>query len=415
MLNKQPSVFARTFTSIRLYRNFRLLWMGSWTEHMGEWLEMTALLWLMNQLTHSPFMGTLMVALRFLPMIVFAFIGGIVVDRFNRRTTLLCTLFFLALLSIILAVIVHLGKIQPWHLLVYSVLDGIAISFNHPARNTLVPNLVKKEHLLNAITLDNASVMASRMIGAPLSGFIISVAGTTPVLGLRAAGALVAMLWLSQVHAPPTPADARRNSPLRNFVEGMRYVGKNKSVLTQVLMYLLPFFVTNSYTGLLPYYATNNLHIGAELYGVMNAAPGLGSVLATFILASFISLRRKGSLLIISGIAQGICLILFAFSPFYFLSVVMLVFIGGFGNAFMTLNNTLIQEMITDQIRGRVLSLREVTFGLGPAGSLISGALASIMGVAFALGIAGGISLAVLFGIILAVPQTRKQRSVADT
>lgn len=414
MHNKQSSAIARTFTSISLYRDFRLLWMGSWTEHMGEWLEMTALLWLMNELTHSPFMGTLMVTLRFLPMIIFAFIGGVVVDRFNRRTILLYTLFFLAILSTVLAVTVHLGMIQPWHLLVYSVLDGIATSFNHPARNTLVPNLVKNQHLLNAITLDNASVMASRMIGAPLSGFIISVAGTTPVLGLRAAGALVAMLWLSRVHAPSTPVDARQKSPLRNFTEGLRYVGQNKPVLTQVLMYLLPFFVMNSYTGLLPYYATNNLHIGAELYGFLNAAPGLGSVLATFILASFIHLRRKGLLLFACGIAQGISLIIFAFAPVYVFALVMLILIGGFNNSFMALNNTLIQEMVTDQIRGRVLSLREVTFGLGPSGSLISGALASVMGVAFALGIAGVIYLAALFGILLAFPQGRKQRSLAD-
>ncbi len=408
-------MIARTFTSILLYRNFRLLWMGSWTEHMGEWLEMTALLWLMNELTHSPFMGTLMVTLRFLPMIVFAFIGGIVVDRFNRRTTLMLSLAFMALISIILAIVVHLGMVQPWHLLVYSVFDGIATSFNHPARSTIVPNLVKKEHLLNAITLDNASVMASRMIGAPLSGFIISIAGTTPVLGLRAAGALIAILWLSNVHVPPTPAEAKRTSPIRNFVEGMRYVGQNKPVLTQVLMYLLPFFVMNSYTGLLPYYADKYLHVGTDLYGILNAAPGLGSVLATFTLASFIGLRRKGFYLIVCGVAQGICLILLALSPFYILSVFVLILIGGANNAFMTLNNTLIQEMITDQIRGRVLSLREVTFGLGPAGSLISGALASMLTVAFAIGIAGVISLAALFSILLLVPQTRKHRLTSDT
>lgn len=373
-------------------------------------METTALLWLMNELTHSPFMGTLVVTLRFLPMIVFAFIGGIIVDRFNRRAVLEFALLAVVLLSIALAVLVHLNLVQPWHLLVYSVLDGVATSFNHPARNTLIPNLVKKEHLLNAITLDYSSVMASRIVGSPLAGFIIDFAGTTPVFGLRAAGAMVAMLWVSQVKAPSTPAEARRDTPLQNFTEGLLYIGKNKEVLTQVLLYLLPFFVMNSYTGLLPYFATNYLHIGADLYGILNAAPGLGAVLATLILASLVNFRHKRLSLLVSGILQGIGLVLFAFSSYYILSLILLIFIGVVNTAFMTLNNTMIQEMITDQMRGRVLALREVTFGLGPAGSLISGALAAIIGVSSALGIAGGISLVVLLAIWMGIPKVRQHK-----
>jgi MFS family permease len=406
---KSPNLLSRTFTSFLLYRNFRFLWLGSWTEHLAEWMELTALLWLMNEMTHSPFMGTLLVTLRFLPMVVFAFIGGIVVDRFDRRTVLRYALLALAVLSIALALGIRAGFIQPWHLLVYAALDGIITSFNHPARSTMIPNLVKREHLLNALTLDNASVMASRVIGGPLAGFIISIAGTTPVIGLRAVGALVAIFWLSKVQSPPNPVEAKRGSVLQNFTEGMRYVGKNKPVLTQVLLYILPFFLMNSYTGLLPYFATNTLHIGADLYGVLNAAPGLGAVAATFGLASFVHFSRKRLLLIIAGIVQGAGLIIFAFVPFYALSLLLLIIIGGFSTVFMSLNNTLIQEMITDQVRGRVLSLREVTFGLGPAGSLISGALAVSVGVSFALGVAGGISLVVLLGILIGIPQMRQR------
>jgi MFS family permease len=403
-----PNVVSRAFTSILLYRNFRLLWLGSWTEHLAEWMELTALLWLMNDLTHSPFMGTLLVTLRFFPMVVFAFIGGIAVDRFDRRTVLRYALSAQALFSIILAVTARFGLIQPWHILTYAVFDGIFTSFNHPARQTMIPNLVKKEHLLNALTLDNASVMASRVIGGPLAGFIISTASTTPVLGLRAVGGLMAIFWLFKVQSPANPVEARRGSVLQNFTEGMRYVGHNKPVLTQVLLYLLPFFLLNSYTGLLPYFATTVLHIGADLYGILNAAPGLGAVIATLALASSINFSRKRILLIIAGIVQGVGLVIFAFVPYYAFSLLLLIIIGGFSNVFMALNNTLIQEMITDQFRGRVISLREVTFGLGPAGSLISGALATSIGVSFALGVAGGISLAVLLGILIGIPQIRR-------
>lgn len=405
---KKPNILRRSFTSIIIYRDYRLVWMGSWTEHLGEWMETTALLWLLNQMTHSPVMGTLMVTLRYLPMTVFAFIGGTVADRMNRRVLLISSLIFGAMLSTTLAVLVHTGLIRPWHILLNSALFGVYASFNHPARQTLLPNLVKREHYLNAITLDSASVTASRIIGAPLAGAIIAVAGTTPVLGLKAVGALLAVVWLSRVRVPPTPSEARKRSAVRNLAEGIQYVGQNKPVLTQVLLYLLPYFVTNSYTGLLPYYATDYLHIGPNLYGLLNAAPGAGALIATFILASFVDFRAKGLVLLLGGIAQGVGLILFALSPLYLLSLLLLVFIGGTNTVFMTLNNTIIQKMITDGVRGRVMSLREVSNGLGPAGSLVAGSMAAAFSVPLALGTAGGISIVVLLGILLAFPQARQ-------
>jgi predicted MFS family arabinose efflux permease len=407
---RNQSILARAFTSIVLYRNYRLLWMGSWTEHLGEWMETTALLWLLNQMTNSPFMGTLLVTLRFAPLLLFAFVGGIVADRLNRRLLLIYALLASALLSIAMAALVHFGLVRPWHLLVYSALSGLIMGFNHPARNTLLPNLVKKEHYLNAITLDNASVTASRIVGGPLAGFIIAFAGTTPVLGLRGVGALLAIFWLSWVRAPATPLDAKKNTPLSNLVEGIHYVGQHRAVLTQVLLYLLPFFVTNSYTGLLPYFATNNLHIGPDLYGILNAAPGAGALLATFTLAALVNLRRKGLILLLGGIAQGAGLIFFAASSFYPLSLFMLAFVGAANTVFMTLNNVTIQEMITDQVRGRVMSLREVCLGLGPSGSLISGAIAGILGAPLALGFTGGLSITVLLSILIALPQTQQRR-----
>lgn len=383
--------------------------MGSWTEHVGEWMETTALLWLLNEMTHSPFMGTLMVSLRFLPRIGFSFLGGILADRLNRRLLLIYSLAISAVFSVALAILVHAAIIQPWHILVYAGLTGIIISFNHPARQTLVPNLVERKHYLNAITLDSASVTASRIIGAPLAGYIVAFAGTTPVLGLRAIGSILAIIWLLGVHAPATPDEAKRETPMRNLAEGVRYVRKDKAVLTQILLYLLPYFVTNSYTGLLPYFAVNNLHIGPELYGILNAAPGAGALIATLFLASLVNFRHKRLLLLLGGIAQGIGLIFFAFSPVYFLSLLLLIIIGGANTTFMTLNNTTIQELIIDKMRGRVMSLREVASGIGPAASLISGAMAGALGVSIALGVVGGVSVVVFLGILLSFSEMRQR------
>ena len=280
-------------------------------------------------------------------------------------------------------------------------------SFNHPARHTLVPNLVKKEHYLNAITLDNGSVTASRIIGAPLAGFIISFAGTTPVLGLKAVGSLLAIVWLSFIDAPETPGEARKRHPVRNFIEGLQYVGRNRGVFIQVLLYLLPYFVTNTYTGLLPYFSREMLHIGPGLYGLLNAAPGAGALMATLVLAYLVNFQRRGLVLLLGGIIQGLSLILFAFSPVYFLSLMLLVIVGSCNTTFQTLNNTIIQTMIPDQVRGRVMSLREVCSGLGPSGSMIFGSLAAVIGGSFSLGIAGTITILVLLSILIFSPAAR--------
>ncbi len=406
---KDNNFITRTFTSMFLYRDYRFLWLSSWSEHLGEWMEMTALLWLINEMTHSPFMGTLMVTLRFLPRIIFAFMGGIIADRVNRRNLLNYTLLAAAVLSITLAALVHANLIQPWHLLLYTTLMGIATSFNHPARSSLLPNLVKKEHYLNAITLDNAAVMVSRIVGAPLAGLIIALFGTTPVLGLKAVGAILAIFCVSKIHSTEKQSESKKESHISNFMEGIHYIWKNKIILTQVLLYLIPFFINNSYTGLLPYYATNVLQIGADLYGIMNAAPGAGSAIAILILASRINLRRKAFLLILAGIIQGVSLIAFGFLPAYLLSILLIIIIGGAGTIYEVLNNTLIQEMIPDQVRGRVMSLREVAFGLGPSFSLITGSMAGALGVSLALGIAGGVPAVILLAILIVVPRTRSR------
>ncbi|MFC1930507.1 MFS transporter [Chloroflexota bacterium] len=404
---KRPNIFARTFTSIVLYRNYRLLWMGSWTEHMGEWMETTALLWLLYDMTNNPFLSTMMVSLRHLPHIFFAPIGGIVADRMNRRKLLISALLASTVLSATLAVLVHTDLIRWWHIMITAGLTGVITSFNHPARHTLVPNLVSKEHYLNAITLDSSTVTASRIIGAPLAGIIISIAGTTPVLGLKAVGSLLAIVWLSFIRAPETPGEARKRHPVRNFTEGLQYVGQNRGVLTQILIFLVPYFVTNTYTGLLPYFSREILHIGPKAYGFLNAAPGAGALMATLVLAYMINFRRRGLVLLLAGITQGLSLILFAFSPVYLLSFMLLVIVGGCNTTFQTLNNTIIQTMITDQVRGRVMSLREVCNGLGPSGSMIFGSLAATIGGSFAVGIAGATSIVVLLGILIFIPGAR--------
>ena len=401
VMKKDDNLFRRTFSSLILFPSYRLLWMTAWTEHMGEWMEQTALLWMLNQMTGSPVWGTGYVALRHVPTIVFGFVGGVVADRMNRRLLLVVTLLLASGVSAATAVLAYTHNLLPWMILVNGGPAGVLGSFNHPARHTLVPNLVGKEHLLNAITLDSGSVTASRIIGAPIAGLLIGVFGSTPVLGIKAVGGALAVLWLRNMEAPPTPIESRKKSPVRSFVQGMQYVGSHRAVLTQVLLYLLPAFVTNTYTGLLPYIATNVMHVGPGHYGFLNAAPGAGALAASLTLASRRNFKRKSLVLLIGGISQGAALILFAISPVFVLSLILLVIIGASNTTFQNLNNTVIQEMIPDVVRGRVMSLREVASGVGPAGSVVSGHIAEAYDAPTALKLAGGFAILVLLCILL--------------
>lgn len=401
------SLWHRVFASLR-YRNYRLVWLGSCTEHIGEFMEVGALLWLVNQLTDSPFMLTVVGSARFVPMVFFSFLGGVASDRMNRKTVLLLSLLAQCFLSTALGLLVATGLVEVWHIIVVALLCAVLTSFNHPARASIIPNLVKKEQLLNAISLDSASVMAARVVGMPIAGIMIGVMGVTPVFFVRVVGNLVAMFWLSWVQVPATPLEARKKNPWRNLVEGLRYVAGYGVVLTLVILYLIPQFANQTLTNLLPIFAVKIFKVGATGYGYLQAAPGLGSVLALIALASMGNARHKGWMLFSSGVILGLALMAFAATTWFWLSLVLLVIVGGMTMAFMALSTTLVQVIIPDEVRGRVMSLREISFGLGPAFSLIFGAMAERTGAPLATAALGMVCFFLALAFMLALPAVRR-------
>jgi MFS family permease len=393
---KVESIIHRTFASLG-YHDYRLVWLGSVTEHLGEWMELAALLWLVNELTHSPLMLTIVGSCRFIPMIIFPVFGGMVVDMVDRRRMLIVALLGSALLSIILALLVKTGTVTVWHLVMISLLTGVATSLNHPARLAMVPNLVEKEHLLNAISLDSVSVQASRFLATPVAGYLIDRFGVVPVFGARAAGALLAIgwLWLVKVKLQP-PAFANR-APWQNVIDGLKYVRRDALLLSLVPLYLIPMLTNNTSSNFLPIFAHDILKIGVKGYGFLQAAPGLGALASLIALAALPFYRVKGSLLFISSGILGMALVLLSVSTWPLLSLFLLVITGAMITSFMTINTALIQSHVSDAMRGRVISLREIASGLGPTGSLIFGAIAERSSVPFALEVLGILCITVSF------------------
>jgi len=405
--NGQESYRSLFFISLR-YRDFRLVWLGSITEHIGEFMLMAAILWLVNEMTHSALMLTIVGSCRFIPMLFLPMVGGVVADRVNRRNLLIATLLGASLLSICLTLLFITGLIALWHLIVINLLGGVLTSFNHPARQTIVPNLVKREHLLNAVALDTLSVQAARMVGMLIVGYLIASIGVGPIFALRALGCLLAIVWLLFARVPPTPPTTRRQTPWHNLTEGFSYLRSNTIILSLVLLYLIPMLVMQTYTNFMPVFAEDILHVGAIGYGYLQGAPGLGALICLIALTMLTYYKGKVKLLFGAGVILGIGLVSFSASSWVFLSLPLLVVIGGMQTTFMTINTTLIQKSIPDEVRGRVMSWREVARGVGPTGSILFGAIAQYAGVPFSLGLLGGIVLLVSFLLLITlVPRLR--------
>lgn len=376
-------------------KNFRMLWLGSVTEHFGEFMEIAAILWVVELISGSPLMLTIVGASRFIAMIFFPIAGGMIADRFNRRSLLIGALLSSAVLGTVLLLLIITKTVAIWHIIVISLFYGVVTSFNHPARHSILPNLVQKGHLLNAIALDSISVQSSRILAMPLSGYLLASLGVWPIFVIKILGCFMAAFWLLQVDVPPTPISSRHSSAVENLYEGFRYLRGHTIILVLVLLYLIPRIVMNTYTNFLPIYASDVLRIGVVGYGYLQAAPGLGALMSLLGLTMLTYYKGKAKLLIGMGIIMGAGMISLAASHWFVISIFSLIVIGAMQMAFNTVNSTLIQSMVSDEIRGRIMSLREIAFGLGPAGSILFGAIAQNTGVPASTGLLGVICILV--------------------
>lgn len=381
-------------TSLK-YPDFRLVWLGSLTEHFGESMQVVSLLWLTNELTNSPLMLTIVGACQGIPMIVFPIIGGVAADRINRRNLLIMALLGAILLSLALIFLVINNMLAIWHIITIALLSGVATSFNHPARQSIVPNLIKREHLLNAISLDTFSVMSVRALAMPITGYLIVALGYWPIFAMRVAGAAITVLLVALIKTPLYPPGNPEENVIKNLRAGFSYLHANMLIMLLLVIYLVPTLIDRTVGNLLPVVAKSILDVGAIGYGYLEGAQGLGAVVALLALAALSYSRAKIPLMAGTGIILGIALLGFAASRLVFPSLALLVIIGGMNTALMALSTTLIQESIPNEMRGRIMSWREIAMGISPVISILLGMVAQNTSVPMAIAVlgAGGLVL----------------------
>lgn len=389
------------------YRNFRLVWLGSVTEHVGEFMELATILWLARGMTDSPLLITLVGTARYIAIMFLSVLGGVAADRFSRRNLLITVLLGSSLLSVSLAVLATTGLIAIWHLILISLLHGVFISFNHPARQAMVPNLINREHLLSAVSVDVLSVRGSSAVGMTLGGYVMAALGAPAVFIVRALGCLLSIAWLLMAHIPPTPPVARTQAPLRNLAEGLGYIRTHSLLMILILFFALPYLLLNTYTNFLPIFARDIMNLGPVGYGWLQGAPGIGGIICLIGAGLFTYYPNKFRLLILSGIILGLALLGFSASAWFFPSMVLLIVVGGMNATLVAFNSAIVQSMLPDEVRGRVLSWREIFFGLGPTLSMVFGAIAQYTGVPFSLGLLAGFCILVSLALIPLAPRFR--------
>jgi len=395
-------------------RNFRLFLGGQVVSYSGTWLQQVAQGWLVLELSNSPLIVGLVPALGTLPILLFTLYGGVLADRVNRRASLMVLQSLLAVEALGLGVLISVGRITvPW-VLALAFFAGTVIAFEVPIRNALVPGLVPKHGLMNAIALNSASFNLARVLGPAMAGAIIGTAGVAACFYLNALS-YGAVVWaLKRMDLPPHEPHAEPPHVLTAFREGARYVWHEPWPRTLLLLSGITAIFGFSFMVVLPVFARDTLGTGASGYGLLVASVGVGALTGALFLAGFGQRTRQRRLAIAAGLAFGTALAAAALTRGFWAALATLTATGCFMVLHNISANTIVQQGTPDRLRGRVMGFYSlVVLGLAPFGSLQVGWLAEHFGVRVAYLVGGSICVAAALLAAWWLPRALARRALA--
>jgi MFS family permease len=359
---------------------FRALWLGLIVSNAGSQMQNAAQFWLVYELHSEPiYLGLLSLSFA-LPMLVLTPIGGAIADRVSPRL-LFVTQTLMLLQAVTLAVLTLGGWIQYWHLLALSAIYATLLSIDNPARQGLMPDLVRREELPSAVSLASVAFSGAALFGPAIAGLLLVPLGPGGLFAINACSYVVVLGVLIRLRELPRHARQPKGSIFGGVVQGFRYVGADRPISRALLLSLTNNMLGRSYTALMPIFARDVLQVGAVGYGFMLAAPGAGALTAGFGLAAARELGRRGRLRMMSWFGFALTLILFSFSRSYPLSLALLFLAGLCATTFNATSSTLLQFRAAGQFRGRVMSLMASSnIGGGQFGGMLNGSLANFIG-----------------------------------
>jgi MFS family permease len=365
-------VINRVFKAFE-YRDFRLMWIGACTSSIGSWMQIMAQAWLVYSLSHnSAFMLGLDAFLGSIPIFLFSLVGGVMADRFDRRHVLLCSQYVQMFDASILTVLVFTHTVHVWHVLLLSCISGFAQAFGGPAYQALIPTLVKKEDMPNAIALNSIQFNVARIIGPTLGGLAMEHLGNSWCFGLNALSFLAPVVTLIMVKTRFSPLKTG-DSVLTSMKQGIRYIRRQEGMESLMVLAFCMTALGIPMLTFLPVFV-RRFHGDTSVYTIFLVCSGLGSITGSLSVAALGNIRRKGRLALCMLICLGAGISGFAMSRSVAVSGLMLFFSGASLIGVFAMVSSLVQLIVTNDMRGRVMSVYNFAFRGGmPFGNLLTG------------------------------------------
>ena len=345
------------------YPDYFWFWSSYFVSNVGSWMQGIAQGWLLFDLTSSPLYLGLFSALRMAMLLTFFIVGGIMSDRIDRRKVLLWIQVVSALTALGLALLVTTHSIRIWHIFVLGAITSTTWAFEQPVRQALLPQLISRDDLVNALALNAVTWNGAGLLGPSLVGLSVARIGIDGCFYVNVISYLAVIGALLRMNVPPLDLSAGRSSVIQSLLDGFRYVRGESAIMTFLIVSAIFNIFGRSYITLLPVFAKDVLHLGASGFGFISAGPGLGTIVGSFTLASLGRVKSTPGLLVAILLAFSACLFAFAVSADAWFALGFLVIVGALSTVFETLLNTSIQLRVEEAFRGRVSGFYGLTGG----------------------------------------------------
>ncbi|MBI4282187.1 MAG: MFS transporter [Chloroflexi bacterium] len=367
---------------------FRWLWASVLFSSMSMSVRMLAQGWLVLDITDSPFWVGAVAGLQGLGQVAFGAFGGTIADRFDKRKVLATVSFASGILAVLTGVLVIMDYMEPWYMLVIALAQGMLVAMQLPAANSLAYQIVGPQRLLNAMATRVVALNMSRVIGSLIAGALIFQYGAGSGYLFSGLSFVIGMGFLGFIRGS-FEAPSKREPFWQATGQGLKYIWGADNIRRLLVISLFMETFGFSHVVLLPVMARDVLHVGADGLGYLSAASGIGSTLSTIVVASLGDFKGKGTLLIRTAIGAGVSLVLFAFSPWFAVSVSMVAVAGGSLMAYDATMGTILQLLSNDAMRGRVMGVYGMTFGFTTVGGFLAGSVAAVLTASIAVAVGG--------------------------
>ena len=401
-----------TFRALR-HRNYRLFFWGQLVSLIGTWMQQTAMSWFVYQITNSKLLLGTVAAVGSAPMMLFSIWGGSLADLYPKRSIIIATQTAQMICAFLLAAGAWAGFATPLFIIIIAALNGVAMGFDMPARQAFTVEMASREDLLNAISLNSSIVNGARVVGPSIAGLMIGTVGVAMCFFLNGVTFVAVIAGLLMMRLPAFERPAHIVSATEHAWNGIVYSIKHRRVRTILLLFLSVGVFGWSYAVLMPAFARDVLRRGANGYGVLMSASGAGAFIGALVVATYGHLFTPRKLALGGVWLFSIALLAFALTRNFYVALIFLTLVGFGMLLFFSTSNTVLQTIVPDEMRGRVMGVWSLVFGaMIPLGSLEAGALAHWLGTPFAL--AFGAIICAVAGLVTLFVIRRREAQLHD-